>query len=339
MSKIKKESKLPATSNNTYSQELLDAIKQIEKAYGQGSIMRMGDGVIGKLNTISTGIPSLDIAIGGGLPKGRICEIYGVESSGKTTIALQVLAQAQKISNKAVAFIDAEHALDPSYARKLGLDVDNLLISQPESGEAALEILDVLVKSNSVSVVVIDSVAALTPKAEIEGNMGDHHIGAQARLMSQALRKLASNVFKSDCLVLFINQLRMKVGVVFGNPEVTAGGNALKFYASVRLEIRRSGLLKEGDTPIGHVVKVKAVKNKVFTPFYEASFDLIYGAGCDYDADLFKLAVERGIIEQQGAWFKYKGQSLGQGKDKAVAVFKSDSSMYEEIKKQIIKED
>lgn len=295
---------------------LAAALKQIEQQFGKGSVMRMGDaGVERDIMAISTGSLGLDIALGiGGLPRGRIVEIYGPESSGKTTLTLQVIAACQKQGGTA-AFVDAEHALDPAYAQKLGVNVDDLLVSQPDTGEQALEIVDMLVRSSAVDVVVVDSVAALTPKAEIEGDMGDSHMGLQARLMSQALRKLTANIKRSNTLVIFINQIRMKIGVMFGNPETTTGGNALKFYASVRLDIRRTGAIKNGEEVIGSETRVKVVKNKVAPPFRQAEFDILYGAGISRESEVIELGVQLGLVEKSGAWYSYNGDRIGQGKE------------------------
>ncbi|KAF3977181.1 MAG: recombinase RecA [Methylococcales symbiont of Iophon sp. n. MRB-2018] len=292
------------------------ALMQIEKQFGKGSVMRMGDVSSGKgIEVVSTGSLSLDIALGaGGLPRGRIVEIYGPESSGKTTMTLETIAQMQKIGGIA-AFIDAEHALDPAYAEKIGINIDDLLISQPDTGEQALEITDMLVRSGAVDMIVIDSVAALTPKAEIEGDMGDSHMGLQARLMSQALRKLTSNIKRSNTLVIFINQLRMKIGVMFGNPETTTGGNALKFYASVRLDIRRIGAIKKGDEIIGNDTRVKVVKNKIAPPFKQAEFEIIYGEGVSFMGELVDLGVKYGFVQKAGSWYSYNNEKIGQGKD------------------------
>jgi len=292
------------------------ALSQIEKQFGKGAVMRMGDiAAVRDVAVISTGSLGLDVALGiGGLPRGRVIEIYGPESSGKTTLTLQVIAEAQKAGGTA-AFVDAEHALDPVYAQKLGVNVDELLVSQPDTGEQALEITDMLVRSGSVDVVVVDSVAALTPKAEIEGDMGDSHMGLQARLMSQALRKLTANIKRSNTLVIFINQIRMKIGVMFGNPETTTGGNALKFYASVRLDIRRTGAIKKGDEVIGNETRVKVVKNKVAPPFKQAEFQILYGEGISREGEIIDLGVSHGLIEKSGAWYSYNGERIGQGKD------------------------
>lgn len=296
---------------------LAAALTQIERQFGKGSVMRMGDeGAIPNIETVSTGSLNLDIALGiGGLPKGRVVEIYGPESSGKTTLTLHVIAEMQKAGGTA-AFVDAEHALDPQYAEKLGVNIDELLVSQPDTGEQALEITDMLVRSGAVDIVVIDSVAALTPKAEIEGDMGDSHMGLQARLMSQALRKLTGNIKRSNTLVIFINQIRMKIGVMFGSPETTTGGNALKFYASVRLDIRRIGAIKKGDEIVGNETKVKVVKNKVAPPFKLAHFEILYGEGISREGELIDLGVEHNLIDKAGAWYSYNGEKIGQGKEK-----------------------
>ncbi|WP_303818012.1 recombinase RecA [Actinobacillus minor] len=297
---------------------LAAALAQIEKQFGKGSIMKLGQTQNLDIEAVSTGSLGLDMALGiGGLPMGRIVEIFGPESSGKTTLTLSTIAQAQK-AGKTCAFIDAEHALDPVYARKLGVNTDELLISQPDNGEQALEICDALVRSGAVDVIIVDSVAALTPKAEIEGDMGDSHMGLQARLMSQALRKLTGNIKNTNCLVVFINQIRMKIGVMFGNPETTTGGNALKFYASVRLDIRRTGVVKDGDNIIGSETKVKVVKNKVAPPFREVQFDIMYGEGIARTNELLILAEKQGFIKKAGAWFSYEGDKIGQGKNNAI---------------------
>ncbi|MCL5061169.1 MAG: recombinase RecA [Candidatus Thermoplasmatota archaeon] len=315
---------------------LAAALSQIEKQFGKGSVMRLGDHDVSRdIQAVSTGSLGLDIALGvGGLPRGRVVEIYGPESSGKTTLTLQVIAEMQKTGGTA-AFIDAEHALDPVYARKLGVDVDNLLISQPDTGEQALEIADMLVRSGSVDVVVIDSVAALTPKAEIEGEMGDSHMGLQARLMSQALRKLTANIKRTNTLVIFINQIRMKIGVMFGNPETTTGGNALKFYASVRLDIRRVGAIKKGDEIIGNETKVKVVKNKVSPPFKEAFFDILYGQGISREGEIIELGVAHKFVDKSGAWYAYNGEKIGQGKDNAREYLKEHPEIAHEIEAKV----
>ncbi len=312
------------------------ALSQIEKQFGKGSVMRMGDGgTAANIEAISTGSIALDVALGiGGLPKGRVVEIYGPESSGKTTLTLQVIAEAQKAGGTC-AFVDAEHALDPSYAEKLGVDVDELLVSQPDTGEQALEITDMLVRSGAVSVVVVDSVAALTPKAEIEGEMGDSHMGLQARLLSQALRKLTANIKRSNTLVIFINQLRMKIGVMFGNPETTTGGNALKFYSSVRLDIRRTGAIKKGEEIVGNETKVKVVKNKVAPPFKTVNFEILYGEGISHEGEIIDMGVNCKIIDKAGAWYSYNGDRIGQGKDKVRTFMKENPQVANEIEAQI----
>src|SRR5512141_1366142 len=300
------------------------ALAQIEKQFGKGSIMKMDDAAIKDIEVVSTGSLGLDIALGiGGLPRGRVVEIYGPESSGKTTLTLQVIAEMQKMGGTA-AFIDAENALDISYAAKLGVKTADLLISQPDTGEQALEIADMLVRSGAVDVIVVDSVAALTPKAEIEGEMGEPQMGLQARLMSQALRKLTSNIKRTNTLVIFINQIRMKIGVMFGNPETTTGGNALKFYASVRLDIRRTGAIKKGDEAIGNETRVKVVKNKVAPPFNEANFDILYGEGISREGEIIELGVQHKIVEKSGAWYAYNGEKIGQGKDNAREFLKAN---------------
>jgi recombination protein RecA len=315
---------------------LAAALTQIERQYGKGSVMRLGDAEIGAgIEAIPTGSLGLDIALGiGGLPKGRVIEIYGPESSGKTTLTLQVIAECQKLGGTA-AFIDAEHALDPQYAGKLGVNVEDLLISQPDTGEQALEITDMLVRSAAVDVIVIDSVAALTPRAEIEGDMGDSHMGLQARLMSQALRKLTANIQKSNTMVIFINQIRMKIGVMFGNPETTTGGNALKFYASVRLDIRRIGAIKKGDEIYGNQTRVKVVKNKVAPPFKQAEFEILYNEGISRESELIGLGVEHDIVEKSGAWYSYDGTRIGQGKDNVREYLKEHQEMAKEIEVKI----
>ena len=311
------------------------ALSQIERAFGKGSIMRYGQDTKVDIEAISTGSLSTDIALGiGGLPKGRIVEIYGPESSGKTTLALSVIAQAQK-KGGTCAFIDAEHALDPSYAKKIGVDINNLLISQPDAGEQALEIADTLVRSGAIDVLVVDSVAALVPKAELEGEMGDSHMGLQARLMSQALRKLTSTVSRSNTLIIFINQIRMKIGVMFGNPETTTGGNALKFYASIRMDIRRIGAIKDKEDVIGSQTRVKIVKNKVAPPFKTVDFDIMYGEGISKVGELIDLGVKAGIIEKAGAWFSYQGEKLGQGRENAKQVLRDNPNLADEIEMKI----
>jgi len=297
---------------------LAAALGQIEKQFGKGSVMRLGDsGIAGNIEVISTGSLGLDVALGiGGVPKGRVVEIYGPEASGKTTLTLQIIAECQK-SGGTAAFVDAEHALDPLYAGKVGVNTDDLLISQPDTGEQALEITDLLVRSGAVDVVVIDSVAALTPKAEIEGEMGDHHVGLQARLMSQALRKLTGNIKRSNTIVIFINQIRMKIGVMFGSPETTTGGNALKFYSSVRMDIRRIGALKRGDEVIGNQTRVKIVKNKVAPPFKQVEFEILYGHGISKEGELIDLGVKHDLVDKAGSWYSYNGDRIGQGKDNA----------------------
>jgi recombination protein RecA len=311
------------------------ALLQIEKQFGKGSVMRMGDVAARDIDVVSTGSLGLDIALGvGGLPRGRVIEIYGPESSGKTTLTLQVIAEMQKLGGTA-AFVDAEHALDPSYAQKLGVNVDDLLVSQPDTGEQALEITDMLVRSGAVDVVVVDSVAALTPKAEIEGDMGDSHMGLQARLMSQALRKLTANIKRSNTLVIFINQIRMKIGVMFGSPETTTGGNALKFYASVRLDIRRIGSVKKGDDIIGSETRVKVVKNKVAPPFKQAEFEILYGEGISFTGELVDLGVAYGFIQKSGSWYSYGNDKIGQGKDNARTYLKENPNKAKEVEAKI----
>ncbi len=315
---------------------LAAALSQIEKQFGKGSVMRMGDvGAVRNVEAISTGSLGLDVALGiGGVPRGRVVEIYGPESSGKTTLTLHIVAEAQKLGGTA-AFVDAEHALDPVYAGKLGVNMDELLVSQPDTGEQALEITDMLVRSGAVDIVVVDSVAALTPKAEIEGEMGDSHVGLQARLMSQALRKLTGNIKRSNCIVIFINQIRMKIGVMFGNPETTTGGNALKFYASVRLDIRRIGSIKKGDEVIGNETKVKVVKNKVAPPFKQVEFDILYGEGISREGEVINLGVSEGFIEKSGAWYSYEGNRIGQGKDNARVFLKENPDICAAIEAKV----
>jgi recombination protein RecA len=312
------------------------ALGQIERAFGKGSVMRLGSHEsIVEVEAVSTGSLGLDIALGiGGLPKGRIIEVYGPESSGKTTLALHVVAEAQKKGGTG-AFIDAEHALDPGYARKLGVKVDDLLISQPDTGEQALEIADTLVRSGAVDILVIDSVAALTPRAELEGEMGDSHVGLQARLMSQALRKLTGSISRSNCMVIFINQIRMKIGVMFGNPETTTGGNALKFYASVRLDIRRIGQIKDKDEVVGNQTRVKVVKNKVAPPFKQVEFDIMYGEGISKMGELVDLGVKAGIVEKSGSWFSYDSQRIGQGRENAKQFLRENPAVAQQIESRI----
>jgi len=314
---------------------LAAALGQIERQFGKGAVMRMGDHDRQAIPAISTGSLGLDIALGiGGLPKGRIVEIYGPESSGKTTLTLSVIAQAQKMG-ATCAFVDAEHALDPEYAGKLGVNVDDLLVSQPDTGEQALEITDMLVRSNAVDVIIVDSVAALVPKAEIEGEMGDMHVGLQARLMSQALRKITGNIKNANCLVIFINQIRMKIGVMFGSPETTTGGNALKFYASVRLDIRRTGAVKEGDEVVGSETRVKIVKNKVAPPFRQAEFQILYGKGIYLNGEIIDLGVLHGFLEKSGAWYSYQGNKIGQGKANSAKFLQDNPEIGNALEKQI----
>jgi len=318
------------------SKALSAALSQIEKQFGRGAIMRLGQHEVSRdITTVSTGSLGLDMALGvGGLPRGRVVEIYGPESSGKTTLTLQTIAACQKAGGTA-AFVDAEHALDPIYAEKLGVNVDKLLVSQPDTGEQALEIMDMLVRSGAVDMVVVDSVAALTPRAEIEGEMGDSHMGLQARLMSQALRKLTANIKKSNTLVIFINQIRMKIGIMFGNPETTTGGNALKFYASVRLDIRRLGAIKKGDEVLGSETRVKVVKNKVAPPFRQVDFDILYGEGISKEGELIELGVSQNLIEKSGAWYSYHGERIGQGKDQVRQYLKDNVKVANELEKQL----
>jgi recombination protein RecA len=315
---------------------LAAALGQIEKQFGKGSVMRLGDAAASyDVETVSTGSLGLDIALGvGGLPRGRVVEVFGPEASGKTTLTLQVIAEVQRVGGTA-AFVDAEHALDASYAEKLGVNINDLLVSQPDTGEQALEITDMLVRSNAVDIVVVDSVAALTPRAEIEGEMGEMQVGLQARLMSQALRKLTGNINRSNTMVVFINQIRMKIGVMFGNPETTTGGNALKFYASVRLDIRRIGAIKNGEEVTGNMTRVKVVKNKVAPPFREAEFEIMYGVGISREGEIIELGSSLGIIEKSGSWYAYKGNRIGQGKDNARAYLQSNREVAREIEEQI----
>jgi len=317
-------------------QALAAALQQIERQFGKGAIMRMGDAAVPEgIQVVSTGSLVLDVALGiGGLPKGRVVEIYGPESSGKTTLTLHAIAECQKAGGTA-AFVDAEHALDPAYAEKLGVDVEDLLVSQPDTGEQALEIVDMLVRSGAVDMVVVDSVAALTPKAEIEGDMGDSHVGLQARLMSQALRKLTGNIKRSNCMVIFINQIRMKIGVMFGSPETTTGGNALKFYASIRLDIRRIGALKQGDEVVGNQTRVKVVKNKMAPPFKQAEFEILYGQGISREGELIELGVAHGFVDKSGAWYSYQGDRIGQGKENVRQFLKDNPEMAAKIEQQV----
>ena len=318
------------------TKQLDTALGQIERQFGAGTVMRMGDKKQQEMPSISTGSLGLDIALGiGGLPKGRIVEIYGPESSGKTTLTLEVIAQCQKMGGTA-AFIDAEHALDPIYAKKLGVNVDDLLVSQPDTGEQALEVADIMVASGGIDILVIDSVAALVPKAEIEGEMGDHHIGLQARLMSQALRKITGNVQRSNTLVIFINQIRYKIGVMFGSPETTAGGNALKFYASVRLDIRRIGTVKDGDEAVGNETRVKVVKNKVSPPFKQAEFQILYNKGINRLGEIIDRGADLDIIEKAGAWYSYNGEKIGQGKANSIEFLEANPKLQDTIEKQVL---
>jgi len=321
---------------DTDKQKALDAaLAQIDRAFGKGSAMRLGSRETIEVETISTGSLGLDIALGiGGLPRGRVVEVYGPESSGKTTLALHAVAEAQRAGGVA-AFIDAEHALDPIYARKLGVDVDNLIVSQPDTGEQALEITDTLVRSNAVDILVVDSVAALVPRAEIEGEMGDSHVGLQARLMSQSLRKLTGSISKSKCLVIFINQLRMKIGVMYGNPETTTGGNALKFYASVRLDIRRTGQIKDRDEIIGNTTRVKVVKNKLAPPFKQVEFDIMYGEGVSKLGEILDLGAKAGVVEKSGSWFSYDSIRIGQGRENAKSYLKDNPEVAAKIERAI----
>ena len=316
---------------------LKETLSQIEKQFGKGTVMKMGDREIVDMPCVSTGSIGLDIALGiGGLPQGRVVEIFGPESSGKTTLTLQAIAECQKAGGTA-AFIDAEHALDPNYASKLGVNVDDLLLSQPDTGEQALEVTDMLVKSGSVDLIVIDSVAALTPRAEIEGDMGDHHMGLQARLMSQALRKITGNIQRSNCMVIFINQIRMKIGVMFGNPETTTGGNALKFYSSVRLDIRRIGAVKEGEEVVGNETRVKVVKNKVSPPFKQAEFQIMYGEGINVEGEILEFGQKLELIEKSGSWYSHNGEKIGQGKVNASKYLKENPKIRDSVMKEIKK--
>jgi len=316
---------------------LSEALSQIEKQFGKGTVMKMGDREIVDIPSVSTGSLGLDIALGiGGLPKGRVVEIFGPESSGKTTLTLQAIAECQKAGGTA-AFIDAEHALDPNYAEKLGVNVDELLLSQPDTGEQALEVTDMLVKSGSVDLIVVDSVAALTPRAEIEGDMGDHHVGLQARLMSQALRKITGNIQRSNAMVIFINQIRMKIGVMFGNPETTTGGNALKFYSSVRLDIRRIGAVKEGEEVVGNETRVKVVKNKVSPPFKQAEFQIMYGEGINTEGEILELGQKLELVEKSGSWYSHNGEKIGQGKVNASKFLRENTKIRDSLVKEIRK--
>ena len=327
--------KLVGEPNVDRQKALEAALAQIDRAFGKGSAMRLGQKEAMQVETISTGSLGLDIALGvGGLPKGRVIEVYGPESSGKTTLALHVLAEAQKAGGT-VAFVDAEHALDPVYARKLGVNIDELIISQPDTGEQALEIVDTLVRSNAIDVLVVDSVAALVPRAEIEGEMGDSHVGLQARLMSQSLRKLTGSISRSKCMVIFINQLRMKIGVMYGNPETTTGGNALKFYASVRLDIRRTGQIKDGDEIIGNTTRVKVVKNKVAPPFKRVEFDTMYGQGSSKIGEILDLGVKAGVVEKSGSWFSYDSIRIGQGRENAKTFLKENTEVCDRLEAAI----
>jgi recombination protein RecA len=328
----KKSVDAPQAAASGKSQALQLAVDQIEKQFGKGSIMRLGENHAVDIETIPTGSLSLDLALGGGVPKGRVIEIYGPESSGKTTLCQHIVAEVQKAGGTA-AFVDAEHALDPAYAKKIGVDTNNLLLSQLDSGEQALEVVETLVRSNAVDVIVVDSVAALVPQAEIEGDMGDAHMGLQARLMSQALRKLTGVISKTQCTVIFVNQLRMKIGVMFGNPETTTGGNALKFYASVRMDIRRISQIKQGDNVIGNHVRVKVVKNKVAPPFREAEFDIMYNQGISREGDVIDLAVANEIVQKAGAWYEYKGEKIAQGREAAKKYLHDNPKVLEEVAK------
>lgn len=335
MAKADPKPKDEAGANQSGKLQALNlAMDQIEKQFGKGAIMRMDGGYKLDVETISTGALSLDLALGGGVPKGRIIEIYGPESSGKTTLSLHVVSEVQK-SGGVAAFVDAEHALDPSYAEKIGVKLDSLLVSQPDNGEQALEIVETLVRSNAVDLIVVDSVAALVPQAEIEGDMGDAHMGLQARLMSQALRKLTGIINKSKCTVIFLNQLRMKIGVMFGNPETTTGGNALKFYASVRMDIRRTSQIKAGDDVIGNRTRVKVVKNKIAPPFREAEFDIMYNVGISKEGDVLDLATEKGLVDKAGAWFSYNGEKIGQGREATKEFLRTNPKVLAELDKKL----
>lgn len=335
MAKAKPAEEQAAEQSSGKSKALGLALEQIEKQFGKGSIMKLGESQRTIVECVPTGSLSLDLALGGGIPKGRIIEIYGPESSGKTTLTLHAIAEIQKQGGTA-AFIDAEHALDPSYAKRLGVDVDNLLISQPDNGEQALEIAETLVRSSAVDLVVVDSVAALVPRAEIEGDMGDSHMGLQARLMSQALRKLTGVINRSNTTVIFINQIRMKIGVMFGNPETTTGGNALKFYASVRMDIRRISQIKQGEEIIGNRTRVKVVKNKIAPPFRQAEFDIMYNKGISRSGDVLDLAADRGIVEKSGAWYAYDGAKIGQGREATKTYLEENPKVMEELAKKVM---
>lgn len=325
----------PASSKDGKGQALRLAVDQIEKQFGKGSIMRLGEAHAANVETIPTGSISLDIALGGGIPKGRVVEIYGPESSGKTTVCLHAVAEVQRAGGTA-AYVDAEHALDPAYAKRIGVDIDNLLLSQPDSGEQALEIVETLVRSNAVDIIVVDSVAALTPQAEIEGDMGDAVMGMQARLMSQALRKLTAIIARTKCTVVFVNQLRMKIGVMFGNPETTTGGQALKFYSSIRMDIRRIAQIKSGDAAVGNHVRVKVVKNKIAPPFREAEFDIMYNEGISKSGDVIDLAVAKGVVDKTGAWYEYEGQKIGQGREAAKNYLKENPKVLDKVAKETL---
>lgn len=333
--KITKKESEAASASSGKSEALKLAVDSIEKQFGKGSIMRLGDATKINIETISTGSLSLDLALGGGIPKGRIIEIYGPESSGKTTVCLHAVAEVQK-SGGTAAYVDAEHALDPAYAKKIGVDTDNLLLSQPDSGEQALEVVEALVRSNAVDIIVVDSVAALVPQAEIEGDMGDAHMGLQARLMSQALRKLTGVISRTKCTVVFVNQLRMKIGVMFGNPETTTGGQALKFYSSVRMDIRRQAQIKSGDTVIGNHCRVKVVKNKVAPPFREAEFDIMYNQGISTEGDIIDLAAAHEVVQKNGAWYEYKGEKIAQGREAAKQYLKDTPKVLDKIRTETI---
>lgn len=336
MTKTQSEApKKDSTKEDGKSKALGLAVDHIEKQFGKGTIMRLGEGTYQNVECYPTGSVSLDLALGGGIPKGRIIEVYGPESSGKTTLTLHAIAEVQKKGGVA-AFIDAEHALDPQYAQRIGVNLENLLVSQPDNGEQALEIVESLVRSNAVDLIVVDSVAALVPQAEIEGDMGDSHMGLQARLMSQALRKLTAIISKSKSTVIFINQLRMKIGVMFGNPETTTGGNALKFYASLRMDIRRTSQIKQGDAVIGNRTRVKVVKNKIAPPFREAEFDIMYNQGISREGDVLDLAVNKEIVDKAGAWFSYEGEKIGQGREASKTYLKENPKVLEKIAKQVM---